>query len=390
MLAGTSGLSFTTGSNGAASFTVSGTVANLNTALNGLTYHPTTGSTSGDSLGITISDSDGLSDTDSVGLSITAATAPTVSAPADATLTENGSVVFSSANGNAITVTDASEGTSSDSLTLSVGRGTLTLGSTSGVTVTGNGNASVTVSGTASNLNTALNGLTYRPGSGDTGSDTLNISISDSTDGLKNSGSVSLTINAAVAPAISAPTTASASENGSVTFSKSNGNAITATDASAGTSTEKLALSATHGTLRLATTSGITIVSGANRSASMTISGTLTNLNAALNGIIFTPTSRFTGSASIALTLTDSGDSLSGSATISVTVSRSGRAVRTANDRSVAVPINPAFDPSAHVEVPSSINSATAAATFDTDNSTPVDAQTQWEGFLAALELLVD
>jgi subtilase family serine protease len=105
---------------------------------------------------------------------------PTVSSPSTASLTENSSLTFSSANGNAISVADASAGTNADSLTLSVSHGTLTLASTSGLTFTGtNGTPSFTVSGTVSNLDAALNGLIYTPTSGYTGSDSLGVSITD-------------------------------------------------------------------------------------------------------------------------------------------------------------------------------------------------------------------
>jgi hypothetical protein len=390
-LATTSGLTFTTGANGSAAFTVTGTVTNLNAALNGLLYQPTTGYTGADSLSIAIADSgDSLSDSDSVGLSVTAASPPTITNPATGTLNENGSLVFSSTNGNAISVADSSAGSNTDSLTLAVSHGTLTLASTSGLTITAgaNGSSSVTMTGTIANLDAALNGLTYRPTSGYSGADSLSISIADSADSLSAAGSVGLTVSAAVAPTITAPATASVAENSSLAFSKANSNAITAADPSAGTSTERLTLTATHGTLKLGSTSGITIVSGANRSASMTISGTLTNLNAALNGLTFTPTSRFTGAASITLKYTDAGDGLSGSATIAVTVSRNGRAIFGLVPQT-AVRTNPGLGSPTSSQPPSTTGSSSADAAFG-GSTAPVDAQTQWAGFLAALEELID
>jgi hypothetical protein len=384
-LATVSGLTFTTGSNGSASFIVTGTITNLNAALNGLTYQPTAGYTGSDSLAITLADSgDSLSASDSLGLSIAAASPPTIAAPTSGTLNENGSLAFSTANSNAISVADSSAGSSSDSLTLSVTHGTLTLASTSGLTITAgaNGSATVTVSGTVTNLDAALNGLTYKPTAGYSGSDSLSVSVTDPGDGLSASDSVALTVKANLAPTISAPATASVAENGSLVFSKS----ITVTDASAGTATQQLTLTATHGTLRLGTTSGIKIVSGANRSASMTISGTLTNLNAALNGLTFTPTSRYTGSASISLKYTDEGDGLTGSATIAISVSRNGRASRGAAAPG-AVSVETGSAPL--VGSQSMSNSSTDDGALDGENSATTDAQTQWAGFMAALELLV-
>jgi len=219
-------------------------------------------------------------------------------------------------------VADASAGSNADTVTLTVSDGTLTLGSTSGLSsYSGNGSDSVTLSGTVAELNSALSGTVYKPNSGFTGSDSLKISISDPGDSLSASATVSLTVTAASAPTITAPTSVSLSENQSVEFEGS----ISITDSAAGSGTEQLALSATHGTLRLGTTSGITITSGANRSASMTITGTLTRLNAALDGLIYTPTTNYTGSASIGLTYTDTGDKLTASATVAITLTGRGR-----------------------------------------------------------------
>ncbi len=385
-LASTAGLTFTTGGNGTASFTVTGTLSSLNAALNGLLYQPTAGYSGSDTLGISLSDpGDSLSTSGSVGVTVTAAAAPTITAPASGSLNENSSLTFSSSNGNAVSVTDSSAG-STDSLTLSVTHGTLTLASTSGLTITAgaNGSATVTVTGTIANLDAALNGLVYKPATNYSGPDSLSVSISDPGDGLSATDSVTLTVNAALAPTIKAPASASVAENSSVTFS----NSITITDASAGSSTEKLTLTATHGTLRLGSTSGITIVSGANRSASMTISGTLANLNKALNGLTYTPTRNFTGSAAISLSYTDAGDGLTGTAGIALTVSRNGRASRTLVVGPSPVEANRHVAPVSGGSTLSVTSPTTTGGTADSD--VPVDAQSQWAGFLEALQFLID
>ncbi len=98
------------------------------------------------------------------------------------TIAENTSLVFSSAHGNAITVADIDGGSSSETVTLSVVHGTLTLGSTTGLTgLTGNGGASLSFSGTIAQLNTALNGLTYTPTAQYHGADAVAVTINDNT-----------------------------------------------------------------------------------------------------------------------------------------------------------------------------------------------------------------
>src|SRR5262249_20788629 len=62
-------------------------------------------------------------------------------------------------------------------------------------------------------------------------------------------------------------------------------NGISVADPDGFATQEQVALTATHGVLNLSTTSGLTITSGANGTSAVTIKATLTNLNAALDGL---------------------------------------------------------------------------------------------------------
>jgi subtilase family serine protease len=376
-LGATPGLTFKSGKNGTASFTISATLANLNTALNGLTYKPTTGYSGADSLSISISDpGDGQSASTAVALTVNAATAPVISAPGTASLNENSTQVFSAANSNAISFTDANAGTAkTESLTLSVSHGTLKLGTTFGLTVVSgaNNSATMTVTGTVTNLNAALNGLTYKPTTGYSGGDSLSVSVSDPGDTLSASLNVALTVNV-LSPTIKAPATASVAENASLVFSTTNNTLITATDVNAGSGIEQVTLTATNGTLKLGSTTGITFISGANKTASMTISGTLTNLNNALKNLTFTPTVGYTGSASVGVTYSDAGNGLSASANVAITV---GNTATTAGSTPVQLKTSgPVTSPSNSV------------STASTDDSSTDDSQNHWKGFSAALATL--
>jgi PKD repeat protein len=139
--------------------------------------------------------------------------------------------------------------------------------------------------------------------------------------GPTDSAPVTFTIAAATGPTITTPATASVNENASLIFSTTNGNAISVTDSKAGSGTEQLTVSATHGTLTLASTKGVSLTSASNGSTSVTLKGTLTNLNAALNGLRFTPTTGYSGSAYLSITYKDLGNSQSASATVAITVS---------------------------------------------------------------------
>ena len=319
-LGSTSGLTFSAGANNSGSMTVSGTLANLNAALNGLVYSPNGGFSGGDSLHVSVTDpGNSLSASSSVALTVNAPTAPTVTVAAAQSVNENSSLVFSSAHGPAIRFGDSFAGSNPESMTLSVSNGTLTLGSTSGLSFTGGGNgtSSMTVTGTLANLNADISGLTYAPTTGFNGSDSLHVSITDSGDSLSGSGSVGLTIR--VAPSITAPASISVKKNGSVTLS--GGNAISVTDAAAGTSAEQLTLQASHGNLKFTSLTGLKVIGGANKSASMIVSGTLASLNHDLGGLVYTPKSGYIGNDAIMATAADTGDGMaSPTATISVTV----------------------------------------------------------------------
>jgi hypothetical protein len=319
-LGSTSGVTVTAGANDSSSMTVSGTLANLNAALNRLVYTPNVGYSGSDSLHLSLTDpGDGITGLATVAITVNAPSPPSVTAPAARSMNVNSSTVFSTAQGTAITFADSFAGSSPETLTLTATDGTLTLASTNGLSFTAgsNGSPSLTVTGTLANLNAAVNGLTYTPGSGYSGSDSLHISLTDPGDSLTGSASVGLTVNGG--PSVTAPSAVSVKKNGTFTFSS--GNAISVVDAAAGSNAEQLTLHASHGTLKLASTSGLTIVSGSNKSASMTVSGTLVNLNRDLAGLVYTPTSGYSGSDSLTVSVTDKGDGLtSPTATVAVTV----------------------------------------------------------------------
>jgi Cadherin domain len=80
-------------------------------------------------------------------------------------------------------------------VTLAVGHGTLTLGTTAGLTITANGTGSVSLSGSIADLNAALAGLIYRGALNYSGADTLSITASDGS--LSSSDSVAIAVKSA-------------------------------------------------------------------------------------------------------------------------------------------------------------------------------------------------
>src|SRR2546425_1283148 len=149
--------------------TFTGTVANINTALNGLSFAPTANFNGAASLQLVTNDQGNsgaggaLSDTDNVAITVNAINdAPVNSVPAAQSTNEDTALVFSSGNSNQIAIGDVDAGSSSVQVTLSATNGTITLSGTSGLTFsTGDGtaDATMTFTGTVANINTALNGL---------------------------------------------------------------------------------------------------------------------------------------------------------------------------------------------------------------------------------------
>jgi hypothetical protein len=315
-LGSTAGLTFDSGYNGSSSMTVTGPLANLNAAVSGLVYTPNSGYSGTDSLRISLVDSiDHLSGSGVVGLTVNAAPPPVVTAPTSASLNENSSYTFA---GSSINLSDPAASGASDSLTLSASFGKLTLGSTSGLTITSGSNNSslMTIAGTLANLSAAMSGLVYVPTSGFSGHDTLNLALADPIDKLTGSAAVAITVN----PIVAAPATAGVFENVPYKFSTAGNDPIIVTDGGASGTSDSLTLTVLHGKLTLASLTGLTVTAGSNGASSMTINGTLANLNAALNGLIYTPASNYTGSDTLTLNLTNSGDGLAASASVAITV----------------------------------------------------------------------
>ena len=111
--------------------------------------------------------------------------APVNIVPGPQQMRENRSLLFSSASGNSVTIRDVDAAGNDLGMILTVGTGTLSLGTTEGLrTVQGNGTGGLTISGSISALNAALDGLTFTPPAGFTGQVTMTIVTHD----LGNSG----------------------------------------------------------------------------------------------------------------------------------------------------------------------------------------------------------
>jgi hypothetical protein len=114
------------------------------------------------------------------------------------------------------------------------------------------------------------------------------------------------------APTILGPTAATTNENGSLTFAGTTLISVNDVDSEGGQ--EQVSLAVNHGTITLSSTAGLTINGGANNSSSVMFTGTLADLNAALAGLVYTPSVNFFGADSLGVTINDLGNTGTGGA----------------------------------------------------------------------------
>ncbi|MDI1345454.1 MAG: nidogen-like domain-containing protein, partial [Pseudolabrys sp.] len=137
-------------------------------------------------------------------------------------------------------------------------------------------------------------------------------------DGNKTTTVEEVKIPANLAPLTFGPLQQTANEDTALVFSSTHGNAISVFDAD--TASLTVTVAATHGVLSLSGVAGLTFTSGdGSGDATMTFSGTQDSINAALEGMSFTPAAEYSGQASVSVTTTD-GHSTSATDTIDITV----------------------------------------------------------------------
>ncbi|MFN3731705.1 Ig-like domain-containing protein [Comamonas testosteroni] len=356
------GASGTTGGNGIGySVSVSGgtatvtlthaglSTASAQTVIDGMTYRNSSEAPTGGSRAVTltsITDNGGTSDggVDSTIVSIAATVgieavndAPSISAPGSIAVTEDVSAALTG-----ISFADVDAGAGSVTATFSVGSGTLAATSASGVTVGGSGTGTLTLSGSLADINAfiAASGLGFTTASNATANVTLTIAIDDGgntgTDpGLSGTGSseadsatLTLVVSAVNdAPVNSVPAAQTTDQDANLVFNSGNGNLISISDVDAGSATVQVTLTASNGLITLNGTTGLSFLVGSGTSdATLTFEGSIADINSALNGLVFSPTGGYNGSASLQVSTSDLGLSGSGGTqtdtdTINITVS---------------------------------------------------------------------
>ena len=338
--------------NGTATVTLTGTILQINVALNGLEYTGNLNYSGPEELTITTNDQGHtgtggpLTDTDKLSITVTPPNeAPVVflngtdnAAEYPATFTEDGGPV-AVADASAATITDADHTTLTE-LTVTVtniadvGEELLTVvglpaslsssyDPTTGILEITNADASSP--GSVADYQTALRGVQYENTSQNPLATARLIRVV-ATDGIENSAVAETSMNMVPvndAPVVSVPDPTanpqSTDEDTPLTFATANLISISDVDANDQTVT----ITVTDGTFKLSGDNGLTGLTG-DGTAAVSFTGNLTDINAALENATFTPTAEFSGTATVTIETddgnpTDNTDSQSLNVTVNAT-----------------------------------------------------------------------
>ena len=196
----------------------------------------------------------------------------------------------------------------------------MTLSQTTGLSFTtgdGTSDTTMTFQGTLSDINSALNGLVYRGDVAFNGTDSIAVTVDD----LGNTGSGGAqTANDAVtvevgainrAPSITVPGTQTLPFFADLTIP-----GISISDSDVGASNLEVTLTGTGGTVSLSQITGLAFsVGDGTADATMTFQGSLTDVNAAINNLIYSSSDFFGGdTGSVTIGVSDLGNTGAGGA----------------------------------------------------------------------------
>ena len=117
-------------------------------------------------------------------------------------------------------------------------------------------------------------------------------------------------------PAVTVPAPQATRQGLPLVFSVATGNAIAVSDSNTLPNVDTVQLRIDGGAVTLSRTTGLTFVGGNGAAgASMTFSGTPADINAALDGMVFTPASGFTGEATLRISATNDDQAAAGAQT---------------------------------------------------------------------------
>ena len=289
------GATISAGANGTATLTLSGTQAQINAALGTLSYQGTLNYNGPDTLTVTSTDSNAVTDIDTVAITVNPVNdAPVNTVPGAQGVNEDtalalGGISVNDVDGNLSTVQ------------LGVTQGTVTVNLAGGATISAgaNGTATLTLSGTQAQINAALGTLSYQGTLNYNGPDTLTVTSTDS-NAVTDIDTVAITVNPVNdAPVNTVPGAQVVNEDTALALG-----GISVNDVDGNLSTVQLGV--TQGTVTVSLAGGATISAGANGTATLTLSGTQAQINAALGTLSYQGTLNYNGPDTLTVTSTDS------------------------------------------------------------------------------------
>jgi len=164
-----------------------------------------------------------------------------------------------------------------------------------------------TASFTQADINAGI--ITYQHDGSETAGDSFTFTVTDGVGGSIAGQSFTFTVTAVNdAPVNTIPGPLNTGLNTPIVFSGANLIAVSDIDAGVAPIQVDLVVGGGNGTLTLATTAGIAIGPGADGTSAMTLTGTLAAINAALDGMTFTPNLAFQGATSVQISTDDLGN----------------------------------------------------------------------------------
>ncbi|EKK02698.1 protein containing Planctomycete extracellular domain protein [Rhodopirellula baltica SH28] len=159
----------------------------------------------------------------------------------------------------------------------------------------------------------------YTPDPGFTGIDTIGYDVTDTGQGVSGAITSSGVLTIVVSPfndppintvpdLVANPAAATIDEDTSLTFISSTVTEISVNDPDVGGGNLEVMLSVGSGDLALASGSGVTVTAGADNSPTVTFTGTQAEINAALDGLVYTPNVHYNGTDTLTIVTDDLGN----------------------------------------------------------------------------------
>src|SRR5262245_8267850 len=302
------GATISAGANGSATLTLSGTQVQINAALATISYRGNLNFNGADTLTVLSTDTNSATDSDTVRSEERGVGDAWVNrVPGEQRIHEETTQAIAG-----VSVNDVDGNL--DTTRLTVGNGTVTVNLAGGATISAgaNGTATLTLTGTQVQINAALATISYRGNLNFNGADTLTV-LSTDTNSATDSDTVAITVTAVNdAPVNTVPGAQSIPEDTTQAIA-----GVSVNDVDGNLATTRLTVG--NGTVTVNLAGGATISAGANGSATLTLSGTQVQINAALATISYRGNLNFNGADTLTVLSTDT-NSATDSRTVAITV----------------------------------------------------------------------